>query len=185
VRRGIAFMIKQDKGDGLLSFDHPSGTCTPVTHTRYDADGRTTESRLPGDATGTTPRTTDTVHYAHGTGASASDTSAGLVYSTAPAAQPSGGNPVAVTTNTYDQYGATLTTTETYGTSGTVRTSTTTYDAAGRAATSSTAVTPTAVGGTAHRGGRQACSTSSAIRSTTRFGCASRPGLEPRKHSWQ
>jgi YD repeat-containing protein len=120
-----------------------------VTYTRYDASGRVIESRLPGDSAGTTSRTTVTSYFTAGTGTCGKPALAGLVCSSAPAAQPSSGNPLATTTYTYNQYGHELTKVETYGASGTVRTTTDTYDAAERLASSAVTVTPTAAGGTA------------------------------------
>ncbi|WP_017936823.1 beta strand repeat-containing protein [Nocardioides sp. Iso805N] len=115
-----------------------------TTTTVYDADGRTIQTRLPGDTGGTTPRATNTTYYtAAGTGACVSPLSAGLVCQTAPGGQPSTGKPLPTTTTTYDAWGNTLTTAQTYGTASgaTVRTTTNTYDNAERLLTSATSVT--------------------------------------------
>ena len=123
-----------------------------VTRTRYDANGRTTEQRLPNDANGSTRRTTLTSYYtASGSGSCVDATRVGLVCSTAPAAQPSTGSPLAVVTYTYNQYGDATAKIETYGTgsSQVVRTTSTGYDAAERKTSSSVAVTPASAGGTA------------------------------------
>ncbi len=121
-------------------------------YTRYDANGRTIETRLPGDPNGTGPRTTDTAYYtATGTGACMSATAAGLVCSTAPAGQPGSGNPLPVKAYTYDRYGDQTAETDTYGTGGSqvVRTITDTYDGAGRRKTHDTSIAPASAGGTA------------------------------------
>ncbi|WGL50735.1 RHS repeat-associated core domain-containing protein [Nocardioides sp. BP30] len=112
--------------------------------TVYDADGRTIQTRLPGDTTGTSPRATNTTYYtATGTGACVSPLSAGLVCQTAPGGQPSTGKPLPTTTEAYDAWGNTLTTAQTYGTGtgATVRTTTNTYDNAERPLTTGTSVT--------------------------------------------
>jgi RHS repeat-associated protein len=70
-----------------------------------------------------------------------------LVCSSGPAAQPLTGNPLPVTTSTYNVYQQPLVVTETAG--ATVRATTNTYDTAGRSVTVNTTVTPTAAGGTA------------------------------------
>jgi RHS repeat-associated protein len=117
-----------------------------VTTTVYDVDGRTIETRLPGDAAGdaagTSPRTTKTTYYtATGTGTCVSTTSAGLVCQTAPGGQPSGpfaSSPLPTTVTSYDSYGNPTSAVETYtstgagGPSAPTRTSTTIYDAAER-----------------------------------------------------
>lgn len=123
-----------------------------VTITRYDSTGRPVETRLPGDATGTGPRTTLTSYYtATGTGSCISPTASGLVCSTSPAAQPATGKPLPSVTYSYDQYGKAKITTETFGSASTAvaRTTTTSYDTAERPSTSAITVSPTSAGGTA------------------------------------
>lgn len=121
-----------------------SSSADMTTTTVYDADGRTIQTRLPGDTAGTSPRATNTTYYtATGTGACVSALSAGLVCQTAPGGQPSTGKPLPTTTATYDAWGDTLTTAQTYGTGSgaTVRTTTNTYDNAERLLTTGTSVT--------------------------------------------
>ncbi|MET3808736.1 RHS repeat-associated protein [Nakamurella sp. UYEF19] len=118
-----------------------------VTTTRHNSAGQVIEQRLPA-GNGSDARSTLTSYYtATGTGTCVSPGLAGLVCSSGPAAQPSTGNPLPVTTSTYNIYNQPLAVTATAGS--TVRTTTTTYDAAGRGATVNTTVTPTAAGGTA------------------------------------
>jgi len=119
----------------------PDATKDLTTTTVYDTAGRTVATWLPGDSTGTTPRTTNTTYYtATGSSSCVSAVSAGMLCQTAPGGQPATGAPLPTTTTTYDQWGAPLTTTQAYGSSGTSRTITNTYDTAGRLVTSSTAV---------------------------------------------
>ncbi|MDQ2837803.1 MAG: hypothetical protein M3Y89_10365 [Actinomycetota bacterium] len=118
-----------------------------VTNTRYNDAGQTVQSWLPASS-GSDARSTSTSYYtATGTGGCVSPALAGLACSTGPTAQPTSGNPLPVTTTTYNLYDEQLVATETAGS--TVRTTSTTYDAAGRSTGSSTVVTPTAAGGTA------------------------------------
>jgi RHS repeat-associated protein len=130
----------------------PSTSNDLTTYTRYNTAGQTIETRLPGDANGTGPRTTDTTYYtAAGSGSCGGNpATAGLVCSTAPAAQPATGNPLPVTSSSYNLYGQQLTKTETYGTgsSQVVRTGSNSFDPAGRLATSAVTVTPANAGGT-------------------------------------
>ena len=123
-----------------------------VTLTRYDANGRTLEVRLPGDSTGNGPRTTITTYYtATGTGPCVSAPLAGLVCSTSPAGQPATGAPLPVSSYTYNRYGDSITKTETYGTGSSqiVRATNTSYDNADRPMSHTITVTPTTAGGTA------------------------------------
>ncbi|MFE7562432.1 DNRLRE domain-containing protein [Kitasatospora sp. NPDC057500] len=106
-----------------------------TTSTGYDASGRVTSQSRP-NSTGTDAGTTVTTYYeATGTGPCAGRPEwAGLVCSTAPAAQIAGGgaNPLQLPTKTYqyDRLGATTLLTETAN--GVTRTTSRTYDAAGR-----------------------------------------------------
>ena len=118
-----------------------------VANTRYNDAGQTVRSWLPG-STGSDARATSTSYYtATGTGPCVSVALAGLTCSTGPTAQPATGNPLPVTTTSYNRYDQPLTVTETAGS--TVRTTTSSYDAAGRLTGRATTVTPTAAGGTA------------------------------------
>lgn len=140
-----------------------------ATKVRYDATGRMIEQRLPGDPSGTGPRTTLTSYYtATGTGSCVNAAFAGMPCSTTPAAQPSTGNPLPVTTFGYDMYGNVTTKTETYGSgTATVRTTTTAYDSAGRESSSSISVTPSAAGGTTLPTVNYGYSTSTGLPTTT------------------
>lgn len=122
-----------------------------TTKTRYNAAGQVIEQLLPGDPNGTGPRTTIFTYYAAaGSGSCVSQIYAGLLCSAAPAAQPATGDPLPVTTYSYDMYANTTSSTETYGTgdSSVTRTRTATYDAAERPIQTSISVTPTSAGGT-------------------------------------
>jgi RHS repeat-associated protein len=123
-------------------------TADLVKITRYNPQGQPIETRLPAGAAGGTAASTVTSYYTAGSsGSCVSNALAGLACSTGPAAQPATGNPLPVTTTTYNIYNAPLVVTQTAGT--TVRTSTTTYDGdAPRITTTATTVTPTAAGGT-------------------------------------
>ncbi len=117
-----------------------------VTNTRYNDAGQTVQSWLPG-STGSDARSTSTSYYtATGTGPCVSAALAGLACSTGPTAQPATGNPLPVTTTSYNLYDEPLTVTETAGS--TVRTTSTSYDGAGRPTGNAITVTPTAAGGT-------------------------------------
>jgi YD repeat-containing protein len=119
-----------------------------VRTTRYNAAGQVIESRLPAGAAGGDARTTLTSYYtATGAGACLNAAEAGLPCTVAPASQPTTGNPLPVTSTSYDSYDQPVTVTETAGT--TIRTTTTGYDAAERMTSSAVSVTPTAAGGTA------------------------------------
>ncbi|MDT0262980.1 RHS repeat-associated core domain-containing protein [Jatrophihabitans lederbergiae] len=119
-----------------------------VRISRYNQAGQVIESRLPGAAAGGSAGDTVTSYYAPGaSGACVSTALAGLLCSTGPAAQPTTGNPLPITSTTYNRYDQPLTATETAGT--TIRTTTTSYDPAGRPAGLTIAVTPAAAGGTA------------------------------------
>jgi RHS repeat-associated protein len=124
-----------------------------VTTTSYNPSGQVTALRPPAKSGSSGDRTTDTSYYtATGTGPCVNAAFAGLICSTTPHTQPTQGNPLPVTTYSYDMYGNMITKTETYGTGGgaVTRTTTTTgYDAAERTTSSSTAVSPASAGGTA------------------------------------
>jgi RHS repeat-associated protein len=105
-----------------------------VAKSRYDASGRTVESRLPG-ATGSDPATTLSTYYT--TAANAAYPAcggkaywAGILCRKGPAGQPSSGPAVSSTTYTYDLYGAALTAVDSSATAS--RTTTNTYDNVGR-----------------------------------------------------
>lgn len=123
-----------------------------TSFTRYNASGQTIETGLPGGYNAAvssgvgTAQDTDTTYYtATGTGSCVNAANAGLTCSTGPDVQPTTGNPLPVTTYTYDADGNTLTKVETAGY--TVRTTTNTYDAGEREVTSGITVTPSAAGG--------------------------------------
>lgn len=110
------------------------------------------ETRLPAGQTGATAASTVTDYYTAPTsavpsGSCVSANLAGLTCTVGPAAQPATGNPLPVSSTTYNLYDQPLVVTETAGS--TIRATTTTYDNAGRSLTSGTAVSPTAAGGTA------------------------------------
>ena len=121
--------------------------------TRYNGVGQLIESRTPmggvdASGVGNDAYTTVTAYYtATGTGGCASGALAGMVCSVGPAAQPSSGKPLPVTTSTYNIYDQPLVVSETAGT--VVRTTTTGYDAAGRKTSSQVTVTPAGADGTA------------------------------------
>lgn len=123
-----------------------------VRTTRYDALGRTIETRLPmaatdGSGNATDSRSTVTSYYTGtGTGTCGSVVLFGSACSTGPAAQPSTGNALPIKTFTYNLYGDPLTVIETAGS--TVRTTTNTYDVGDRLSTSGITVTPSGAGGT-------------------------------------
>jgi RHS repeat-associated protein len=118
-----------------------------VANTRYNDAGQTVRSWLPA-STGADARSTSTSYYtAAGTGPCVSAALAGLTCTTGPTAQPTTGNPLPVTTTSYNRYDQPLTVTETGGS--TVRTTTNSYDAASRPTSRAITVTPTAAGGTA------------------------------------
>ena len=118
-----------------------------VSNTRYNDAGQTVQSWLPG-STGNDARSTSTSYYtATGAGPCVSPALAGLACSTGPTAQPTTGNPLPVTTTSYNRYDQPL---SVIGTAGaTVRTTTTSYDDAGRPTGNSITVTPTVAGGAA------------------------------------
>jgi RHS repeat-associated protein len=124
-----------------------------VAKTRYNDAGQVIESRAPmagvdGSGVGDDAHTTDITYYtATGSGACVSAPLAGLLCSTGPAAQPSTGKPLPVTTTTYNVYDQPLTVTQTAG--GVTRTATTGYDAAGRTTSSAVVVDPAGADGAA------------------------------------
>lgn len=127
-----------------------AGGSSITTFTRYNNAAQVIESRQPMGAAsggaGTDAYTTATIYYtASGTGACQSAILAGLACSVGPAAQPTSGKPLPVTTTTYNLYDQPLVATETAGT--TTRTTTTTYDAAGRPTGTQIAVTPAGADG--------------------------------------
>jgi RHS repeat-associated protein len=142
-----------------------------VTSTRYNSVGQVIEARQPmagvnGSGVGNDAYTTDTTYYtATGTGSCVSANLAGLVCSVGPAAQPSTGTALPVTTTTYNLYDQPLVASETVGS--VVRTTTTGYDAAGRATSSAVAVTGSTSDGTATPSQTFAYSTTTGLPTTT------------------
>jgi RHS repeat-associated protein len=117
-----------------------------TTTTRYNATGQVITSILPG-STGSDARTTSTTYFsATGSGPCVSAAFAGLKCQVGPAAQPTTGNPLPVTTTSYTMDNQISTSTAVAGT--TTRTSTTSYDASGRITGAAITVTPAAAGGT-------------------------------------
>ncbi|HST82477.1 MAG TPA: DNRLRE domain-containing protein [Kineosporiaceae bacterium] len=121
-----------------------------VRKTRYDAAGRTVETRMP-ESTGTDAGTTLISYYTAGTSAASGACRskpqwAGAVCQSEPAAQPSG-TTIASTLTTYALSGAVASTVETSGT--TTRTTANTYDGAGRVSKTAITVSPATDGGTA------------------------------------
>lgn len=127
----------------------PNPSADLIRTTRYDLNGKTIELWLPtASSSGGTAGATITSYYtATGTGPCVSVALAGMLCSTGPAAQPTTGNPLPVTTTTYNLYNQPLVVSETAAS--TVRTTTTSYDTAGRTTSTTVAVTPSASGGTA------------------------------------
>ena len=124
----------------------PSGTDNLTRSTRYNSAGQVTENRQPG-SNGADAHTRVTTYYtATGTGVCVSPALAGLVCSIGPAAQPTSGNALPVTTYTFDRYNNPTDAVETFGS--TKRTTTTNYDQAERPARTSLVVTPVGAGGT-------------------------------------
>jgi RHS repeat-associated protein len=129
------------------------GSANLVTSTRYNSVGQVIESRLPmggvdGSGVGNDAYTTDTSYYtATGTGGCVSAALTGLPCSTGPAAQPTSGKALPVTTATYNLYDQPLVVTETFGS--VTRTTTTTYDGAGRTTAAAVTVSPSGSDGTA------------------------------------
>ncbi|WP_204287290.1 RHS repeat domain-containing protein, partial [Microbispora amethystogenes] len=127
---------------------YPGGTDI-VRKVRYDDAGREIERRMPSSS-GSDAGTTTTTYYTAAANSSIPSCGgkpqwAGLVCRTAPAANPSSGGTLPVTTVTYGYWGQTAQTVETSGSA--TRTSTITVDAAGR--TSQTSLTETGAGSTA------------------------------------
>ncbi|MEO7259980.1 MAG: RHS repeat-associated core domain-containing protein [Jatrophihabitantaceae bacterium] len=138
-----------DLGQATLSTTVGAGTggTDLISNTRYNDAGQTVQSWLPG-STGNDARATSTSYYTStGPGPCVSAALTGLACATGPTVQPATGNPLPVTTTSYNRYDQPVTVTETAG--GMVRTNTTGYDAAGRPTSSSITVTPTAAGGAA------------------------------------
>ncbi len=126
------------------------GGSTPdiVRTTYYNAAGNTVESRQPkANSAGTDAFTTVTSYFtATGTGGCVNASWTGLACTSGPAAQPSTGNPLPVSTYTYNDLNQTLTEVETVNT--TTRTTTFTYDTAGRKTSEAITASPAADGGT-------------------------------------
>ncbi|MCK9931920.1 hypothetical protein MXD62_33110 [Frankia sp. Mgl5] len=127
------------------------GGSTPdiVRTTYYNPAGNTVESRQPkANSTGTDAFTTVTTYYtATGSGSCVNASRTGLACTSGPAAQPSSGNPLPVSTYTYNSLNQVLTEVETVNS--TTRTSTFTYDTAGRRTSEAITASPAANGGTA------------------------------------
>ncbi|HVC78162.1 MAG TPA: RHS repeat-associated core domain-containing protein [Candidatus Micrarchaeaceae archaeon] len=108
-----------------------SGASNIVSITRYDAQGRVIETRMPANTAGGDAHATLSTYYSGtGTGNCVNAAEAGLVCQTTPAAQPTSGPNLLSTTTTYNMWGAPLTVTESNGTG--TRTTTTLYDPAQR-----------------------------------------------------
>jgi RHS repeat-associated protein len=126
-----------------------SGGADIVQKVRHDDAGRQVERRMPSSSGSDAGTTTTTYYTAAANSAVPACGSkpqwAGLVCRTAPAANPSSGGTLPVTTTSYGYWGQTSQTVETSGSA--TRTSTTTVDAAGRTIT--TSVTETGAGSTA------------------------------------
>ncbi|KJE21584.1 RHS repeat-associated core domain [Frankia torreyi] len=146
------------------------GATDIVRTTYYNAAGNPVEVRQPkANAGGTDAFTTVTSYFtATGSGGCVNASWTGLPCSTGPAAQPSSGNPLPVTTYTYNNLNQPLTKVETV-TSGstTTRTTTYTYDAAGRKTSEALAVSPAADGGTAVPTATYGYSTTTGLPTTT------------------
>ncbi|WP_261558306.1 DNRLRE domain-containing protein, partial [Frankia tisae] len=125
------------------------GGSTPdiVRTTYYNAAGNVVESRQPkANTAGTDAFTTVTGYYTTtGSGGCVNASWTGLACTSGPAAQPSSGNPLPVSTYTYNDLNEALTEVETV--SSTTRTTTTTYDSAGRKTSEAVAASPAANGG--------------------------------------
>lgn len=130
------------------------GGATPniVRTTYYNDSGIPIEVRQPmANSTGTDAYTSVTTYFtATGSGSCVNASWAGLPCTTGPAAQPTSGNPLPVTTYTYNNLNEPLTKVDsvTSGTT-TTRTATYTFDAAGRRTSEAFAASPAANGGTA------------------------------------
>ncbi|CUU54840.1 RHS repeat-associated core domain-containing protein [Parafrankia irregularis] len=126
------------------------GGSTPdiVRTTYYNAAGNTVESRQPkANAAGTDAFTTVTTYYtATGSGSCVNASRTGLACTSGPAAQPSSGNPLPVSTYTYNSLNQVLTEVETVNS--TTRTTTYVYDTAGRKTSEAVVASPAADGGT-------------------------------------
>jgi RHS repeat-associated protein len=139
-----------------------------TTNTRYNDNGQVVQSWLPG-STGSDARAKYATYYtATGTGNCVSPALAGLSCTAGPASQPSSGNPLPVSTTSYNLYNQPLVVTETIGS--TVRTTTSTYDAAGRGLTSSIGVSPVAAGGAALPTVTTSYNTTTGLRTTVSAG---------------
>jgi RHS repeat-associated protein len=131
------------------------GGSTPdlVDTSYYNAAGSTVESRQPAaNSAGTDAYITVTAYYtATRTGGCVNASWTGLACTAGPAGQPSSGNPLPVSTFTYNNLNEVLTEAEAVTVSGTTTTRTTTsaYDTAGRKTSEDVAVSPAANGGTA------------------------------------
>lgn len=118
-----------------------------ISTTRYNAARQVIEITQPNNGNNAGARTSVTTYYTtSGSGACVSPAQAGQVCSVGPKTQPATGNPLPVTTYTYDLLGDVLTKTERAGT--TVRTTAMSYDEVGRPLTQDITVTPAADGGT-------------------------------------
>ncbi|WP_018640491.1 DNRLRE domain-containing protein [Parafrankia elaeagni] len=146
------------------------GATDIVRTTYYNAAGNPVEVRQPkANATGTDAFTTSASYFtATGSGGCVNASWTGLTCTVEPAAQPSTGNPLPVTSYTYNNLNQPLTKVDTV-TSGTTttRTTTYTYDAAGRKTSEAFAASPTANGGTAVPTATYGYSTTTGLPTTT------------------
>ncbi|CUU53959.1 RHS repeat-associated core domain-containing protein [Parafrankia irregularis] len=148
------------------------GGSTPniVRATYYNNAGNPVETRQPAaNAAGTDAYTSVVSYYtATGSGSCVNASWTGLTCTTGPAAQPTSGNPLPVTSYTYNNLNQPLTKVDTV-TSGstTTRTTTYTYDTAGRPASEAIAASPAANGGTAVPTATYGYSTTTGLLTTT------------------
>ncbi|WP_277872761.1 DNRLRE domain-containing protein [Frankia sp. CcI49] len=148
------------------------GGSTPniVRTTYYNTAGNPVEVWQPkANSTGTDAYTTVTSYYtATGSGSCVNASRTGLACTTGPAAQPTSGNPLPVSSYTYNDLNQPLTKVDTV-TSGstTTRTTTYTYDTAGRPTSQAIAASPAANGGTAVPTTTYGYSTTTGLPTTT------------------
>ncbi|MDP9165760.1 MAG: DNRLRE domain-containing protein, partial [Actinomycetota bacterium] len=134
--QGYAPIVSGDTSGWTLRQATSSTTVMPgnaanITHiTRYDPQGRVTETRLPAGTGGGTAQTTQYSYYAPSSSFCPSTAMAGLLCGNGPAAQPTSGPNLPLTTTSYDLYANPVSVTEAIN--GENRTTGTLYDAAER-----------------------------------------------------
>jgi YD repeat-containing protein len=145
------------------------GGSTPdiVRTTYYNAAGNVVESRQPkASSSGGDAYTTLTSYFtATGSGSCVNASWTGLACTEGPAAQPSSGNPLPVSTYTYNDLNQVLTQVETVNS--TTRTTTYTYDSAGRKTSEAVAASPAADGGSTIPTATYAFDSSTGLPTTT------------------